>query len=239
MLSFACTECARCCSSLVDKKAIGLPANADTLAEGGFYALPRMGGLQLWSWERRRLLAAAAAMGQPLHFEPALGVVDETRGTFVTLIWELVADACPMLRGKHCGAYEARPTICRAYPLLVQGRHVVVSSFCPGAVYTEEPLDMEAYLYQAYPGCIEAVSVGARLPRFTANLLAFLESAGVVRLVRGQPVAFAEEARRRGVVDLMDLLEDAGVLTQAGVEERLAGLGAQVRAELAAKYAAG
>ncbi|HWG91960.1 MAG TPA: hypothetical protein VNZ52_14005, partial [Candidatus Thermoplasmatota archaeon] len=223
--------------SLMDPKAKPLPDNAQQLTAAGLYFVPRRGGLQVWSWERRKMLAAGREMGTPPDFIPVMGVMDEVSGKFVVVLWELVGAECPLVRGNHCGAYDARPLICRAYPILLQGREVVVSSHCPGAVYKENPPDIEAYLYHAYKSCIEAAATSGRMPEFAVSLLRFLETSGHLRLARGRSLEEAAAAVAAGPLDFAEVLERSGVFSQEALDARLKGIAEGARADLARRYA--
>lgn len=202
--TFACTECARCCNHLLETKAKTLPENAAALAEAGLHALPRTGGLQAWAWEAEAMRRAAARRGHDIPFEPALAVAlrigEATR--LATLVYEMTRNACPLVEGTRCGAYEERPVICRAYPLLLQGRTVVVSTLCPGHV--DAPL---ALLPASYGPAYRAVELAYHLPGFVARQLAFLETAGALRIVRHLAPADAQGLPR---ADLLDVLDEVG-----------------------------
>lgn len=206
-MKFDCTQCARCCRNLLESKAKGLPADAARLAGRGIYLLPRVGGLQAWAWEAERMREAARTLGVVLDFAPAMGIVEERGGArrFVTLVYELRTNECPLVRESNlCGAYDARPTVCRAYPLLLTGDSVTISTKCPGAV--DAP---PSAIRLAYGGAARAVEYAHHLPALVGRHLAFLEAESALRIVRG---AAPDEVARlaEAPVDLLDALAEAG-----------------------------
>lgn len=122
---------------------------------------------------------------------------------FVTLVYELTTNACPLVRDDNlCGAYEERPTVCRAYPLLLVGSAVTISTKCPGHV--DVPI---ARIRPAYGSAARAVEYAHHLPQLVGRQLAFLESTGAFASVRGlAPAAVAELPR----VDLLPFLDEIG-----------------------------
>ncbi|HLE95780.1 MAG TPA: YkgJ family cysteine cluster protein [Candidatus Thermoplasmatota archaeon] len=219
---FSCTGCARCCRNLVDSASREVPVEESAaLARQGLYPMPREGGLQVWPWERRRMLAAAREAGVPMRFRPALAAVgDVAEGRrAVVVVWELVGNECPLVTADdRCGAYGDRPAICRAYPLLVRGRAFVVSSLCPGHVMPTLPSQLPV----AYGASHRAAAAAARYPALASSWLAFLEDAG--RAAWSRDLGAADVAGLP-TVDLLDLLEREGVTSQADVEARCAELG--------------
>lgn len=244
---FRCTGCAKCCRNLVDPASGEVPADWPALAAQGLYPLPRTGGLQVWPWERRRLLAAAARKGVPIAFAPALVAVGApgtgahasahageepvpmhlhppaapapARDVAAVVVWEHLGAACPLVTADdRCGCYGERPVVCRSYPLLLRSGRVAVSALCPGRVLPERAEDLPA----AYGDAHAAALAAGRYPQVVAPFLAFLETSK--RFVRRRDLD-PWKAAALPKVDLLDLLEVERVATQAEVEARCAGLG--------------
>ncbi|MHB8585711.1 MAG: YkgJ family cysteine cluster protein [Thermoplasmatota archaeon] len=206
-LRFNCTQCARCCRNLLESKAKGLPPEALEAAGHGIYHLPRSGGLMAWAWEARAMRQAAMRRGVVLDFRPSTGIVvsRDAAKEFVTLVYELQQNECPLLASSNlCGAYEERPVVCRAYPLLLTGPSVTISTHCPGHV-----IPAPEHLREAYGPAARAVSWAHELPGVVMRYLKFLADAGAITLSR-VPLPEAQVLGRGAASDLVDLLDGAG-----------------------------
>lgn len=215
---FACTQCARCCRNLLETKTKGLPSDAEALSGVGIRQRERVGGLMAWAWEVEQMSQAARERGVALDFRPVTEVTLRTGDvvTAVALIYELQSNECPLVaRSNLCGAYDARPVVCRAYPLLLTGgRAVTVSTKCPGHV-----LPTAAGLGFAYGPAARAVAWAHAIPRVAFAFLHFLETSGRVRIERGEG---RSDVERSGVAptNLMDFLR--GLDCEAAFLEHLA-----------------
>lgn len=180
----------------------------------GYYALPTEGGLQAWSWERQRMLREADARGVTLRFVPSLAVADELSGRLVILVYELEHDECPFLGpgptegALVCNAYDARPLVCRAFPVVAAGGTLVPSSACPDII---EPAtgDRDAFLH-TFSDAFLAAEASSGLPREVAGILRQLEAAGALRLARD--LSFEQVLTRAAhapPLDLWSLLADS------------------------------
>lgn len=190
--------CGKCCETLEERAAPDWPASFDRLARIGFYGLPTKAGLQVWGWERARMADAARERGRAIGFVPSTVLFDDLSRKTLVLVWELDAMKCPLTiagpgpaaygsaewnPGKLvCGAYAARPTVCRAYPVVVRADGSAYSSKCPWAFAPEGP-GREGYA-ETYGGSFAAAEASTRLPKLVQQALGFLETVGEVRLAR-------------------------------------------------------
>lgn len=218
---FACTLCGDCCRGLQSRRGRpDWPASALKLARMGYYGLPTEGGLQAWSWERQRMLREATARGIELKFVPSLAVADELSGRLVVLVYELEHDACPFLGpgpeadSLVCHAYDARPLVCRAYPVVQSDDRLTPSSKCPDII--EPPRsDRDAFLH-VFGDAFLAAEAANGLPREVARVLRTLEDAGTLRLARDLSREQILMRRDRGPpLDLWTLLTGSSVDTSA------------------------
>ncbi len=230
---FACTMCGKCCETLQERPgAPEWPAGFDALARQGLYGLATERGLQVWSWERRRLAREAAARGVALRVVPSLVLLDDgpPTGRAIALVHELAHMACPLAvpgpvpDSVVCGAYDARPLVCRAFPVVVRQGSAAYSVKCPSAFLPTGP-DRDGYL-ATFGSSFAAGEASLSVTREVRRLLDFLETAGALRLRRG---ASREEAARRvargPVVDFWDALDESGAVDAREWLARVRGTG--------------
>lgn len=219
---FHCHRCGHCCTHLTDRWDDGRHADRfQALGGTPIYRVSTTGGLRMFSWE-----AAPFPAGELV---PMLVLLDAQRERPVALAYELQAERCPRYDDdRGCTIYDERPMVCKAYPLLVvqgeDGPSVAVSEPCPakvpvlGAVQaTSEP---ERVLFGLYPGEAGAALAVPALVNHLSELVEFLSSAGVI-----DPVADADEATvdtwlETEALDLVELVEDAGVMTREDLVDR-------------------
>lgn len=79
-------------------------------------------GLALSNDEAARLRAIAEARGVAARIHPRTFLLDGRRRVAVVLDWHLPHRSCPFYAGFRCTVYDARPLVCRAYPVLAIGR---------------------------------------------------------------------------------------------------------------------
>lgn len=227
--SFECHRCGTCCTSLR-----GIWSDEETplgsMAGERIYRLPTPGGLRIFAWE--------AGPFDPGRLDPLLVVADGRRERLVALAYELDARTCPQYdEDVGCTIYEDRPLVCRAYPLLVvsgeRGPEVTVSGLCPGRVAVAERAREadrpEPVLAEAYPDAFApALAVPATVNALT-DVVAFLESADVVEPLRGLDAETIAAWRERGAVDLVDVVEGAGVLDRDALAGRASAITERIR----------
>lgn len=79
-------------------------------------------GLALSNEEAARLRAIASARGLAAKIHPRTFLLDGRRRAAVVLDWHMPHKACPFYESYRCTVYDARPLVCRAYPVLTLGR---------------------------------------------------------------------------------------------------------------------
>lgn len=160
---------------------------------------------------------------------PFLVVADRGRDRQVVLGYELEADVCPKYAADEqaCTIYEDRPTVCRAFPLLIStgenGLEVAASSLCGARI----PLDglgeardrgegREARLARAYP---DAFAPALAVPAIVEHLLervAFLAQADRVDPATGLDPEEAGTFGNQPPVGFHELLDELGT---SGVDQ--------------------
>ncbi len=175
----------------------------------------------MFSWEAAPFLEHDLA--------PMLVLLDRQREQPVALAYELQAERCPRFEDEAgCTIYDERPMVCRAYPLLVvqgdTGPSVAVSDPCPAKVpvlgalqATSEP---ERVLFGLYPGEAGAALAVPALVEHLAEVVGFLASAGVIDPVTEADEATLERWLKREPIDLVELVETAGVMDRQDLIDR-------------------
>ncbi|MHB8605961.1 MAG: YkgJ family cysteine cluster protein [Thermoplasmatota archaeon] len=226
---FSCTLCGKCCQTLKEHAgAPSWPTSFDRLARLGFYGLRTERGLQVWSWERARMDDAARERGLSIDWVPSLVAIDDggagtrdsagvTAGRAIALVYEEDHMECPLVvKGDEpdtwlCGSYDARPTVCRAFPVILRGEEAAYSSKCPVSFMPSEA--GRAGYAQTYGESFLAAEKGALATKRVRDAFAFLETAGVVRLARHlDREQVARRLARGPVVDLMAFVRETGAL---------------------------
>lgn len=135
MNAFACpSDCGYCCSHLAREPPEGESEFREILREHGVYSCADGGhvGLALSNDEATRLRAAAKERRARLPLHPRTWLIETRHRKAVVLDWHMPASSCPMLVDLRCTAYEARPLVCRAYPVLTLGRGMrTLAPECP------------------------------------------------------------------------------------------------------------
>lgn len=219
---FHCHRCGHCCTHLSDRwDGDRQDGRFQALGDTPIHRVPTPGGLRMFSWE------AGPFRDHTLH--PMLVVPDGQREALVALAYEMEAERCPHYEDEAgCTIYDRRPLVCRAYPLLViqdeAGLSVAVSSPCPATVpvigaaaVASEP---ERALFGLYPGEAGPALAIPAMVRHLGEVVGFLASAEVIHPVPDAKPATLEAWRGREPVDLVDLVEEAGVMTGQDLRDR-------------------
>lgn len=124
-LAFACPpDCGHCCTHLERDEIPGDAEFREILREHGVYHCtdgPRL-GLSLSNAEADAMRAAAKARRVRLPLHPRTWLLETRRRVAVVLDWHMPRAVCPMYSNYQCTAYDARPLVCRAYPVLGIGK---------------------------------------------------------------------------------------------------------------------
>lgn len=219
---FHCHRCGHCCTNLTDRWDDGRHADRfQALGQTPIYRVPTPGGLRMFSWEAPPFPAE--------NLVPMLVLLDKQRERPVALAYELQAKRCPRYdEDSGCTIYDQRPMVCKAYPLLVVqgegGPSVAVSEPCPGKVpvlgavqATSEP---ERVLFGLYPGEAGAALAVPALVNHLTELVGFLASAGVIDPVDDADDATMDPWLETEALDLVELVEDEGVMTREDLVDR-------------------
>lgn len=207
---FECpSDCARCCSDLTRD----VPAD-ERRAARDFRALLRgLGvytctdapetGLSLTPAEARALRREADARGHRLKLHPRTYLLDTRRRIARVLEWHLAHASCPFLDGFRCGAYEARPLVCRAYPVLAPAPSWVLAPACPETAATQAAADAGRLRLGTHLGAENRArrTLEARHAGLDARAFALLDAPGA-RYAKGlAPREAAERLKRYRLVD--------------------------------------
>lgn len=124
-MAFACPpDCGHCCSHLERAPEPGDDDFRAILREQGIYhcADGARSGLALSPAEADALRARASERGIALKLHPRTYLLETRRRMAVVLDWHMPASSCPFLVDLRCTAYEVRPLVCRAFPVITLGR---------------------------------------------------------------------------------------------------------------------
>lgn len=87
--------------------------------EGIYHCADAAGvGLAVSNEEASRLVALATERGLRAKIHPRTFLLETRRRALVVLDWHVAARSCPFLVDLRCSAYDARPLVCRAFPVL-------------------------------------------------------------------------------------------------------------------------
>lgn len=142
--SFACPpDCGWCCTHLRrDVPADEAEATDDFRAMlrslGVYHCADEVTlGLSLSSAEADAFRALAHERGLALDLHPRTFLLETRRRVAVVLDWHFPYEACAFYKDFRCTAYEARPLVCRAFPVMAPSPRWALAPQCPK---TEETL---------------------------------------------------------------------------------------------------
>lgn len=143
--AFSCPpDCGWCCTHLErgqgDEERAAAADFHDAMRALGVYTCgdDMTRGLSLSNDEARALHGVAQARGLRADIHPRTFLLETRRRLVVTLDWHLAHASCPFYADYKCTAYEARPLVCRAYPLMVPSPKWSLAPECPRAAPTME-----------------------------------------------------------------------------------------------------
>lgn len=131
---FACPpDCGWCCTHLTREERPGEAEFRDALREEGVYhCRDAIGlGLSLAPTEAAALQAEAASRGLRVDIHPRTFLLESRRRLAVVLDWHMPYEACPFYASYQCTAYELRPLVCRAYPVMAGAPAWQLAPACP------------------------------------------------------------------------------------------------------------
>lgn len=132
MDAFACPlDCGWCCTHLEREEDPGERDFRDAMRGEGVYSCghpPR--GISLSHDEARAMRDEASRRGLRAKLHPRTFLLDSRRRAAVVLDWHWDHVACPFYADYKCTAYEVRPLVCRAFPVML-GAPLRLAPQCP------------------------------------------------------------------------------------------------------------
>jgi Fe-S-cluster containining protein len=199
---FACPpDCGWCCTHLTREKPAEDAEFRDVLREEGVYSCrDALGmGLSLSNDEAASLIAEAARRGLRADVHPRTFLLETRRRLAVVLDWHLAHASCPFYADYKCTAYDLRPLVCRAYPVMLAApRALMLAPECPKMPVPRAALRVEVRARKAIDQAHALLDQRA------------FEAMARGRFAKGLPAReAAARARRYRVVGLDDYLRDA------------------------------
>lgn len=135
--AFACpNDCGWCCTHLTRDEAPGEAEFRDVLRDEGVYACGhKPNGLSVSNAEAAPLIAEAKRRKLRAEIHPRTFMLETRRRLAVVLDWHVAHDSCPFYANYKCTAYELRPLVCRAFPVMI----ATPLSFSPNCPKTPAP----------------------------------------------------------------------------------------------------
>lgn len=136
--TFACpSDCGWCCTHLErEPSPEEREATAffrDVMREQGVYHCadkPHI-GLSLSPAEAAALREESEARGMRVRLHPRTYLLETRRRVAVVLDWHLPYASCPFYSDFKCTAYDKRPLVCRAYPVMAPAPRWSLAPECP------------------------------------------------------------------------------------------------------------
>ena len=101
-------------------------------------------GLSLSNAEADALRDEAEARGLRIKLHPRTFLLETRRRDAVVLDWHFPHVECPFYSDFKCTAYDKRPLVCRAYPVLAPAPRWRLAPECPRAAPTQEAVEAGA-----------------------------------------------------------------------------------------------
>ena len=225
---FACPpDCGWCCTHLErqlppDEEEAALMFR-DAMRDLGVYACDdaMTVGLSVSNAEAAGMRAEADARGLALELHPRTFLLETRRRLVVPLDWHMPHVSCPFYKDFQCTAYDLRPLVCRAFPVMAPAPRWRLAPSCP----LSEPTMEARGRGEVRLGSVLSVEAKARraIDRAHAaldeNAMRLLDAPGL-RFARGlAPDAARERAARWRVHPAEALLAD---LAEADPDARAA-----------------
>lgn len=137
--TFACPpDCGWCCTHLEREDTPDDDEFRAVLREQGIYhCTDRIGvGLSLSNAEASGLREEAARRGMAIDIHPRTFLLETRRRLVVPLDWHMPYVACPFYLDHKCTAYDLRPLVCRAFPVLGAAPRWHLAPPCPESAPT-------------------------------------------------------------------------------------------------------
>lgn len=132
-MAFTCPpDCGWCCTHLKREEEPGEAEFRDALRDEGIYSCghaPR--GLSLSPAEADGMRDEAKRRGLRVDLHPRTYLLDARRRAAVVLDWHWDHVSCPFYADYKCTAYDARPLVCRAFPVLLGAPKWTLAPQCP------------------------------------------------------------------------------------------------------------
>lgn len=121
--TFICTQCGECCH-IREKKGISEHEEQSyykfMYSNYGILYLASLNDItiNIWPEEKDIMLEAAKRLNIEIDIKPKRAVLNHKTNELLIIDYFINHDICPFFKAHKCSIYEARPMICRSYPLL-------------------------------------------------------------------------------------------------------------------------
>jgi Fe-S-cluster containining protein len=177
-MAFQCPpDCGHCCTHLERDPIPGDDEFRAVLREHGIYHCTdgTRVGLSLSNAEADAMRAQAAGRKMRIDIHPRTFLLETRRRALVVLDWHMPYRVCPFYADYKCTAYDARPLVCRAYPVLGIGKGGLAPE-CPKMPATLQQLRSERKARRAIEDAHAKIDeigwllLGAKDARFVTGL---------------------------------------------------------------------